>query len=225
MQMKRGAYFNKSNLNFVIDALMLLTICGIIGIGFMIKYVLLTGQQKWEEFGANLDQTLLGMDRHEWGSVHLYLGFVFLGMFVLHIIFHWNMIGCMYRRLINSIKVRRIVAVPFLSICLMIMVIPFALKPEMKVETGSDIESAPDHEHRNRSERTVDIRGYMTIADICSTHNIPSQILKEKLGLPPNALDNTRLNILRKHYNIRMSDIEKIINEYHAASESVVKAF
>ena len=274
--MEKKTYFSKSNINFIIDALMLLVMCGKIGIGLMIKYVLITGQQKWEKFGANLEQRILGIDRHEWGSIHLYLGFVFLVLFAFHIVLHWNMIGCMYRRLINSLSVRKAFAVPFLSVCFIIIIIPFALKPELKpLEQGfghfgqksilqqkdsdepatdaikghvsaanstdrykatlippDDAASAKkqsalqktefghDNERHHESERTLNIRGYMTIAELCDAHNIPSDFLKEKLRLPAEIFDDTRLSILRRRYSIRMSDIEKAIKGYHAASSN-----
>jgi len=50
----------KSKLNLVIDALLLLCLAAIAGIGLLIKYVLVPGYQRWEIYGRNVSLFLLG---------------------------------------------------------------------------------------------------------------------------------------------------------------------
>jgi len=45
---------------------------------------------------------MLGLDRHQWGYIHLVLGYVLLGLLVLHIIFHWRQIKGMLMLMIPS---------------------------------------------------------------------------------------------------------------------------
>ncbi len=45
----------KSKLNLIIDALLLLCIAAIGGIGFLMKYVLVPGSQRWEIYNRNVD--------------------------------------------------------------------------------------------------------------------------------------------------------------------------
>ncbi|MDI6792955.1 MAG: DUF4405 domain-containing protein [bacterium] len=124
--------FDKSKVNFVNDALMFLCIMAITGIGFLMKFVLIPGQERWVKYGRNVELSLFGMDRHEWGEIHLVLGFVLIGLLVLHIILHWKMILCLYRKLIGSQRVRRIIAAVFIIVCLIGLIFPFIVKPEVQ---------------------------------------------------------------------------------------------
>ena len=290
---------NKTKLNFIIDILLLLVMSAIAGIGFLIKYVLLTGEQKWIKFGANIDQTFLGLDRHGWGYIHLVLGFICIGLLILHIVFHWKPIVSMYKHYFNRLKRKNLITTIFLVFCLLLIVIPFFVKPknldsvrgqghfnrsdqnavslentdtiplgqrrgnqgrgdtdrltgsesatprnygsqgqgrgnqerdytdhstitEKKVlpdehsahemtDTSHDIEH---HEHHDAGNKTLNIRGFMTLKDVSETYNVPITYLKKGLGIRDSESENTRLGILRKQYNFRMSQIEKIIMDY-----------
>lgn len=124
--------FDKLKINFVIDALMFLCIMAITGIGFLIKFVLIPGQERWVKYGRNVELSLFGMDRHEWGEIHLVLGFVLIGLLVLHIILHWKMILCLYRKLIGSQRARRIIAAVFIIVSLIGLIFPFIVRPEVQ---------------------------------------------------------------------------------------------
>ncbi|MHC4076764.1 MAG: DUF4405 domain-containing protein [Planctomycetota bacterium] len=63
----------RAKLNLIIDALLLLCLAGIAGIGFLIKYVLVPGYQRWEIYGRNVSLFLWGLDRHQWGTIHFRL--------------------------------------------------------------------------------------------------------------------------------------------------------
>ncbi|WP_445955549.1 DUF4405 domain-containing protein [Yeosuana sp.] len=39
-----------------------------------------------------------GMDRHQWGMVHLIFGFILMGPLVVHIFLYWNTITCIYKK-------------------------------------------------------------------------------------------------------------------------------
>ncbi|MBN2411354.1 DUF4405 domain-containing protein [candidate division KSB1 bacterium] len=259
---------NKTKINFIIDVLLLLIMSAIAGIGFLIKYVLLTGEQKWIKFGANIDQTLFGLDRHGWGYIHLVLGFICIGLLILHIIFHWKMIVCMFGHLLKPSTWRNAVSTIFLLICLVLIFIPLFLTPKnIGIESGhghfhrSLQNTAPDEnigfphgqrrgnqerinsvqstitekairnehsdnettdtpiesgqqEHYKLGNKTLNIRGYMTLKEISNTYNVPVSNLKKELGIGDNESENTRLGVLRKQYNFQMSQIEKIITDY-----------
>ena len=83
----------KTRINFVIDALMFLCLMVISGIGFLDKYVLVPGNERMSKYGADVGLTWLGLDRHEWGSIHYYFGIAMLFLLVLHIVFHWKISG------------------------------------------------------------------------------------------------------------------------------------
>ena len=78
----------KSKINFMIDVIMFVVMMVIGGIGFLMKFVLVSGSKSWEIYGEKVDLFLWGWDRHQWGSLHLILGYLLLGLLVLHIVFH-----------------------------------------------------------------------------------------------------------------------------------------
>jgi len=122
----------KSKLNLVIDALLLLCIAAIAGIGFLIKYMLVPGYRRWEIYGRNVDLFLWGMDRHEWGTIHLMIGSVFLALLVLHIVLHWGVIVAIYRKLIPNTTLRCIVAVALICLTILLFAFSFLVKPEVQ---------------------------------------------------------------------------------------------
>lgn len=229
--------FNKSKVNFVIDALMFLCMIMITGMGLLMKYVLVPGRERWVEYGSNVELYLLGMDRHEWGTVHLTIGLILLGLLALHIILHWRMIVNLFRRLIGSQGMRTIIAVIFIIACVFFVISPFMVSPEIqdlargerhyrikrgyledKEETTKQpakrVKDLPHESHRH-VESSIEVRGYMTLAEVAEKHKVPLEYLKRQLNLPEFTPSGERLGLLRKRYGFRMSEVEKIINEYH----------
>ena len=125
----------KSKLNLVIDALLLLCLAAIAGIGLLIKYVLVPGYQRWEIYGRNVSLFLWRLDRHQWGTIHFIIGLIFLALLVLHIILHWQMIVGIYRRLIPNRFARWITALILLVVTIILFAFPYFVKPEV-IEQG-----------------------------------------------------------------------------------------
>lgn len=123
---------DKSKGNLIINTLMFLCVMAIAGIGMLIKFVLLPGKETAAVYGRKVDLFLFGMDRHAWGTIHLIIAFVFLGLLTLHVVLHWNMIVSIYCRLIGSKVVRRIVAVIIFVVGTFLVVSPFFVKPEIQ---------------------------------------------------------------------------------------------
>jgi hypothetical protein len=123
---------NKAKLNFAIDALMFLCMAAIAGLGFLMKYVLLPGRESTIKYGRRVELSLLGLDRHDWGAIHLYLGFLLLALLVLHIVLHWNMIPGLFARLIANSRQRWSIALVFVALAAALLVFPFLISPEVK---------------------------------------------------------------------------------------------
>ena len=117
---------SKAQLNLVIDALLCLGMGAIVGIGFLIKYVLVPGLERWEIYGRNVELLFWGMDRHQWGTVHYGIGCGVLGLLVLHVVLHWGMIVRIFSRLLPSRVLRPIAAV------LVMALFAFAISPEVR---------------------------------------------------------------------------------------------
>jgi hypothetical protein len=128
----------KSVFNFTINTVMALCMSAIIGIGFLIKYTLIPGQERWAIYGGPTELFWLGMDRHEWGMLHLILGFVLLGLLVLHIIVHWKVITNVYNKIIKEPLIKKAVVLVFITLCAVMILFPFFIKPDIEpIKKGS----------------------------------------------------------------------------------------
>lgn len=212
---------DRSKVNFVIAALMFLCMMAMAGIGFLMKFVLIPGKERWVKYGRNVDLSLLGMDRHEWGTIHLIIGFILLGLLVLHIVLHWKVILNMYQRLVGSRRARRIIASIFIIASVMLVIFPFIVNPEVqelgrgegRAEQGYVEETEETIEHPE-NESSIEVRGYMTLIEVAEKYNVPIEYLKKHLDIPKSTSNEEKLSWLRKRYGFTMSDVERIIDEY-----------
>tara|TARA_R110002096_G_scaffold428851_1_gene641029 strand:- start:6770 stop:7120 length:351 start_codon:yes stop_codon:yes gene_type:complete len=104
----------------------------IIGIGFLIKYTLVSGRERWLKYGNNVELYLFNMDRHQWGNIHLVLGYILIGLLVVHIFLHWKIVSGLYKKLIKEPFIKKTIAICFATICALLILIPLFIKPEIK---------------------------------------------------------------------------------------------
>jgi hypothetical protein len=120
----------RQKLNIIIDIIMFVVMVALAVIGFIIKYVLLSGTDRWAKYGRNVDLTYWGLDRHQWGFIHLICGILLLLLLVLHIVFHWNMMVCMIRRLIPGVKSRVVAVSSIIAVSFLFILFPFFMNPK-----------------------------------------------------------------------------------------------
>lgn len=238
METKKRKTMKKSKLNFIIDGILFLLMGLLTGIGLLIKYVLLSGEDRWIKYGKNVNITFLNMDRHQWGYIHLIVGIVLIVFLVLHIIFHWNMIVCLCKSLISQTIVRVSVVVVFLLLTTVFTVFPFFIKTNVSdLAAGKErfkesaevnkvvvekenteenkltdvvVEERHKDEHHN-IDPSIEVKGYMTLQEVSDKYNVPCDIIKEKLDIPTTISNSSQLGHLRKQYGFKMSEIELII--------------
>jgi hypothetical protein len=87
----------KTKLTISIDIVLFILLVSTVGIGFLMKFVLVPGQVRNEIYGNNVNLEFLGLTRHEWGSIHLIISIIFLSLLILHIIFHWKLIVSFFK--------------------------------------------------------------------------------------------------------------------------------
>ncbi|MHC4721941.1 MAG: DUF4405 domain-containing protein [Planctomycetota bacterium] len=121
----------KSKLNLVIDALLLVCMAAIAGIGLLMRNVLIPGYQRWEIYGSNVELYFWGLGRHQWGTIHFIIALVLLGFVILHIVLHWSMILGIYRKLIPSVRARWITAIILLALTVALAFFSFAVRPDV----------------------------------------------------------------------------------------------
>lgn len=130
---------SKSKWNFIIDVIMFILMGLLAGIGLLIKYVLLSGSEKWEKFSTNVEMTYWGMDRHEWGKIHLIVAIVLIVFLILHIILHWKTIVCLYKKFSSSANYRIAGGILLVILTVILVIFPFLINPEISTQaTGRE---------------------------------------------------------------------------------------
>ncbi|HHS12678.1 MAG TPA: DUF4405 domain-containing protein, partial [bacterium] len=231
-------------INFIIDVLMFLVIMAAGGIGLLMKYVLVPGSERFARYGADVDLFLWGWDRHQWGALHLALGYVLLGLLILHIVFHWGQIKRMYRNLIRGRSLRILLTVLFSAAGLILFLFAFVVKIEKipvragegghrlmhlrheteisrmkqdapdRAEPGYHAGQEEDAVHHSHEERTPLILGSMTLREVEQRYGVPADSIKKQLGIPLSISNAENLGRLKKRYGFHMSDVERYIEQY-----------
>jgi len=121
----------KPKLNLVIDTLMFLVLMSVAGLGFLMKFVLLPGYKINEIYGTNTELFFWGLDRHQWGAIHLYLALTMVFLLIFHLIFHWSSIVSIFKRMIPGKTMRWIITLIVTILGISLVLVPFLVKPEV----------------------------------------------------------------------------------------------
>jgi len=231
----------RSKINFMIDALMSLVLLAITGFGFLMKYVLIPGKDRMAHFGRNVDLYFLGMDRHEWGVIHLILGYVLLGLLVLHLALHWKLIQSLFRRLIRTTVWHVPVISIFLILCVFLLIFPFLIYIEVReaaqgghhhghdiaveetasaaFSTSTTLSGSNQSRHTDQTsmDSSIELHGRLTLAQVSDIHQIPVSDILNGLKIPGTVSVTETLGHLRKHYHFHMSDVVRVIQQYKSS--------
>ncbi len=120
---------SKNTLNLIIDCVLLILLLLMAGIGFLMKYTLVSGEERLAAFGKSTDLEFWGMTRHEWGDIHLIVSLIFLALLLLHIILHWTCIESFFIRKIPGRSLRITLVVISILFILVSLLGPFFIKP------------------------------------------------------------------------------------------------
>jgi len=216
---------DKSKLNLSLDIIMLLLIMAIAGIGFLMKYVLIPGFQKNVLYGKHVDLVLWGLPRHQWGTIHLVLSIAFLVLLILHFLLHWNMIVCIFKRMITHKSLRIAFAGMLTVIIILFISFPLFVEPEI-------IDKIPMHKNRNSRNnnsdsafnntselstsadtKVYDVNGSQTLQFVADKYNVPVSTITADLKIPVT-LAGEKLGRLRKSYLFTMDDVRNSISNY-----------
>jgi len=234
----------KSILNFIIDAIMFLLMGLLTGIGLLIKYVLLSGEDRWIKYGKNVDISFWDLDRHEWGRIHLIVAIILIVFLFLHIILHWKMIVCLCKSLISGKTIRVITVLAFVVVTVILVIFPFLIQTKVdQLAPGKErfhVYSEPDLEknssfvkndkkienpvvatveEKHKAEHhnidpSIEVKGFMTIQEVSDKYKISCDVIKKNLNIPTSTANSSKLGHLRKQYNFKMSDLELVIAKF-----------
>ena len=232
----------RSDLNFIINALMFLLMSLLIGMGLLIKYVLLPGKEVWLIYKDNVELTFLGLDRHQWGTIHLIVALVLIALLILHIILHWKQVYGIYKRIIKKKTYRSSLLIVFTILAaffiLFSFVVPIEISPHERLyknrvhethieEPHSDIvkvigdendvvkenEHDADHEPKFKNQ-DINIKGFMTLNEVSSEFDVPLEYLKSELDIPDSEKGDRRLGQLIRKYEFTMIDVKDVLRKH-----------
>lgn len=93
----------RSTINFIVDLASFLALTGLTGTGVLVAWVLPHGGQGFRGGrGPEEASKILGLDRHEWGEVHQWLGVAFVVLTLVHLVLHWSWITCYVKSLFST---------------------------------------------------------------------------------------------------------------------------
>ena len=95
---RRGAkIMRKSAWQQLLDTLLFLNIVGLVFVGFLMGLALPKGPSAPESA-----KYFLGLHRHQWGNIHLYLSIAFTVLVIIHLIFSWKWIKSKARQVFKK---------------------------------------------------------------------------------------------------------------------------
>lgn len=208
-------YNSKSKINLIIDAIMLILLMIVAGLGLLIKYVLVPGFKRQILYDSDVELYYMGLTRHEWGSIHLWLSLIFIALMLIHIILHWKMITCIFKQMVSGKVSRTIIAILVAIISLFFALTPFFINPEVvpfekKHINNHEIsaavkESVPD-------DKTTD---YIDNSNLAKTEVIKTNKEKSGSGNMHDEIDVSgfmTLNEVAEKYSIPVNELTKALN-------------
>jgi glucan phosphoethanolaminetransferase (alkaline phosphatase superfamily) len=221
---------NRSKINFIIDVLLFVTLLAIAGIGLLIKYVLLPGFVRDNIYGKDVDLYFMGLNRHEWGDIHLIISGFLILLLILHVFYHWKMVVVMFKKTIPK-KSIQIISVAGLLIIIFVFGISWIfLEPEVNAKQDRQIsgtieimhenerivpENVASQEKRHRRKKhdklEIEVYGYSTLNEIAERYEISVEELASFIDVPVDYAD-VRIGRLRKKYGFKMHDLRAYID-------------
>lgn len=115
---------NRLRTNILIDAGLLVGMAAVSISGFVMN-VILPSHHAIRHAGARAHASqLLGMGRHDWGTIHTWAGVALLLLLILHVALHWKMVNAWFCKSIPY-KGMRIVMIGLLAFLALLSVLPW----------------------------------------------------------------------------------------------------
>ncbi len=190
-----------SQLNLTIDIIMFVVMMAVAGIGLMIKYVLIPGFKRNVIYGSDVELSFWGLDRHQWGSIHLSLSLILLFLLVLHIVFHWRMIVCIFKSMVSIKAIRILLTTALIIISVILCVIPLLIQPEI---TNAE----PHHFHQSHHHAEPAIRDKDPAQGTELKQSVNKTSVKTDTNETIQVTQPYNIHEEKKHGNRELKDIE-----------------
>jgi hypothetical protein len=202
----------KTDWQYLVDTLLFICMIGIAFIGILMGFFLATGPSVSES-----EKYFLGLHRHQWGDIHLYLSLAFILLIILHLALAWNWIKGKSQALFKQRWRTSIALTVFGSILVVFLFWVFTPKYSQFYEdygrggrTGIQDQFQPEN-FIDQEEGYLTITGNMTLAEVERIAGIPSEVLVQELGLPERTSSDETLGQLRKKYGFSVVEARDAI--------------
>jgi hypothetical protein len=209
---EEGEKMKKSDWQYLVDTLLFICMVGIAFIGILMGFFLAEGPTVREG-----EKYFLGLHRHQWGDIHLYLSLAFVVLVVFHLILSWSWIKGKAQTLFKkrwSIVISLTVLVSVLVVFLFWILTPkYPLIYEnygRGAGSRSQIQFSPT-ELIHEEQEYVTITGNMTLAEVERISGIPTYRLISELGLPSDLSPDETLGQLRKKFGLTLVEARDAI--------------
>ena len=103
----------KNLIHRILNLLLYLAFCAMVGTGLLMAYRLPPGSRA----GSGL--TVLGMDRHEWGDIHLWISYIVIAAVIAHLGMNWTWL----KKIAASMKPLRLLGGLLVGIAMIVVLI------------------------------------------------------------------------------------------------------
>jgi hypothetical protein len=215
----------KSDWQYLVDTLLFICMIGIALIGILMGFFLAEGPTVRES-----EKYFLGLHRHQWGDIHLYLSLAFLVLLILHLMLAWSWIKGKSQALFKK-RWRAVILITALGSILLIFVFwLFTPKYPLTYENYGrrsglkpGIEFSPE-DFIDEEQGYVTITGNMTISEVEQITGIPFDTFSRELGLPPNISPDETLGQLRKKYGLTLIETRDVLTALLQHSQRETKS-
>ncbi|MCK4932547.1 MAG: DUF4405 domain-containing protein [Candidatus Aminicenantes bacterium] len=202
----------KSDWQYLVDTLLFICMFGIAFIGILMGFFLAEGPTVRES-----EKYFLGLHRHQWGDIHLYLSLAFVLLIVIHLMLAWSWIKgksqALFKKRWGTIISLTVLISALVVFLFWIFTPKYPLIYEnygMGARAKSQGQLSPE-EFIYERQGYVTITGNMTLAEVEKFTGIPAKTLAEKLGLPPKTSPEETFGLLRKRYGFSLLEARDAI--------------
>ncbi len=211
----------KTNWKYLVDVLMFLAMIGIILIGLLLAFVLKEGPAIKES-----DKFFLGLHRHQWTHIHLYLSLAFTAALVFHLILEWSWIKGKSQKLFKAawrpalgLIVTGAVLLPFAFWAFLPKNAPEYYEFGFGRGQGRIQATLVEREHETKlvsgrletDQADFVVTGRMTLRQVEAKTGIPAGRILAQMGLPGHLSRAEALGRLRRRYGFTLVEFRTAV--------------
>jgi DNA-binding transcriptional regulator YiaG len=213
---------SNSKLNLSIDFILFIVLMAVAGIGMLIKFVLVPGFKRNLIYGQDTELYFLGLDRHQWGTTHLFLSILLIVLLIFHIVLHWKQINTILKKMVTKKTGRTVTCIISIFILAIFGVLPFFVQPTVVHGVAHDgyFKAQPQKDNNLKQENTLH---HENSSDIIKKEIITQNKKEYRQHKENQNIDikgSITLNEVAKKYNVSANELaiyihvpEEYVNE------------